>query len=190
MPYTVNLDQIYFETSASSDPKVTGSWSNPVLLRSVAEGAPPELQYWHASEHLIITSSAEYLAAWDDNASAIDIKGVFPPSDASVDSFRLDCPSISGVGTKPGLGSEVRMSVASIGALDPRREIRLDLPEAMPVMLAIYDVAGRRRSLLVDGDLPRGRTTLLWGEHMTSGVYFVRLTYSRGARLSKIVLLR
>src|SRR5207249_3709904 len=114
MPYTVNQDQIFFETTASAAPTdtVATHWTNPVRMFDVAEGQPLELQYWHASEYLRINST-QYLAAFDDNETSIDIKGVFPPANAAVDSFRLDCPEIAGVGDREGAG-DVRMAVSSL----------------------------------------------------------------------------
>jgi hypothetical protein len=197
MPYTVNGDQIFFETTASTDPAdtVAANWSDPVWLRGVAEGDPSELQYWHASEHLKITSAAEYLAAFNDNATSIEIKGVFPPANAAVDSFRLDCPVIAGVGDGEHAGSSVGLSVSRQPWGTPEVGLRIELPAKMAVRLAAYDIAGRRLATLVDRELPAGRTDVTWngrsqGTRMSSGVYFLRLTYAGGAQVSKIVMLR
>ncbi len=196
MPYTVNLDQIYFETSTSADPAdtVAANWTEPVRMRDVTEGEPSVLRYWHASEYLRINST-QYLAAFDDNAISIDIKGVFQPANAEVDSFRLDCPQIAGVHDNYG-SDEVRMAVARSG--QGRREVglRLELPTRMSVRLAVYDIAGRRRATILDQELAAGATEVTWngrdvgGEPVSSGIYFVRLTFAGGARLSKIVMLR
>ena len=196
MPYTVGGDQLFFETSTSADPAdtVATHWTNPVWMRGVTEGQPSELQYWHASEYLRINST-QYLAAFDDNASSIDIKGVFPPANAAVDSFRLDCPQIAGVGDGDGTGG-VQMAVSRLRWGAPAVGLRLELPSRMSVRLAIYDIAGRRRTTLLDGELPAGATEVTWdgrdqaGARVASGIYFVRLTFAGGARLSKIVMLR
>ena len=196
MPYTVNLDQIFFETTTSTDPADTmaASWTNPVRMRGVTEGQPSELQYWHASEHLRINST-QYMAAFNDNATSIDIKGVFSPADAAVDSFRLDCPEIAGVGGRDGTRgvlmtiSKLRWGAAEVG-------LHLELPSRMSVQLAVYDIAGRRRATLIDGEVPGGVTEVSWdgrdqvGARVASGIYFVRLAFAGGARLSKIVMLR
>lgn len=197
MPYTVDQDTILFETTTSVDPTdtVATHWTSPIWMRGVTEGQPSELQYWHASEYLRINST-QYLAAWDDNASSIDIKGVFPPANAVVDSFRLDCPEIAGVGDRGGSDGTVRMAVSRLRWGAPEVALRLDLPSTMPVRLAIYDIAGRRRTTLLDGTLPAGTTEVAWdgrdqgGARVASGIYFVRLTFAGGARLSKIVMLR
>jgi flagellar hook assembly protein FlgD len=65
-----------------------------------------------------------------------------------------------------------------------------------PVRLAIYDVAGRRLTTLVDRELPAGVTDVKWSgagdsrSRVPSGMYFVRLSCAKGARVSKVVMLR
>jgi len=198
MPYTVGGDQVFFETTTSADPADTMAalWTNPVWLRSVAEGRPAQLQFWHATEHLKITSAAEYLAAFDDNASSIDIKGVFATDSAAVDSFLLSCPQTVGVADRDGSRDGVRMAVSRLRWGAPEVDLWLELPWRMPVRLAVYDIAGRRRSTILDRELPGGVTEATWdgrdgaGGRVASGMYFIRLTYARGARVSKIVMLR
>jgi hypothetical protein len=197
MPYTVNHDQIFFETTTSADPTdtVATHWTNPVWLFEAAEGDPGELQYWHASEYLRI-SATTYLAAFDDLLASIDIKGVFPPANATVDSFLLSCPQIAGIGDGADTGSEVRMAVSRLRWGAPVVGLRLELPSRMAVRLAVYDLAGRRRTTLLDGEIPAGVTDITWdgrdqgGARVASGIYFVRLTFAGGGRLSKIVMLR
>ncbi|MBI5711671.1 MAG: family 43 glycosylhydrolase [Candidatus Eisenbacteria bacterium] len=197
MPYTVGGDQVFFETTASADPTdaTTEHWTDPIWLRGVAEGQPTELQYWHASEYLRINST-EYLAAFNDNASSIDIKGMFAPANAAVDSFLLYCPPIAGVADRDGSGNGVRMAISRLRWGAPEVGLRLELPSRMPVRLAVYDIAGRRRSTLLDRELPGGVTEVTWdgrddsGVRVASGMYFIRLTYTRGARVSRLVMLR
>jgi hypothetical protein len=193
-----NPNQVFFETSTSTDPAATDSahWSHPVWLRGVTQGEPPELAYWHATEHLRITPAAEYMAAWNDNASSIDIKGVFEPADPALDSLRFGCPQIADVPEGKDSRDGVRLTVsrAQFGVADV--DLRLELPSPMSVRVAVYDVAGRRRVVLLDGRLPGGTTVTTWngrdqaGIRVASGVYFVRLTSDVGTRLSKLVMLR
>jgi hypothetical protein len=197
MPYSVNLNQVFFETSTSADPAdtVAASWTDPVRLWDVAEGRPPELEYWHASEYLRI-GSTEYLAAFNDNATSIDIKGIFPPANAAVDSFLLTCPAIPPVAVQDHAVDEVRLVASRPRWGSAEVGLRLELPSRMPVRLAVHDIAGRRRSTLLDQVLPGGVTEVTWdgrdqgGAKVANGIYFVRLTYAHGARVSKIVMLR
>jgi hypothetical protein len=203
MPYTVdNPNLVFFETTTSSDPTdtVATHWTGPVELRGVSQGRPAELQYWHASEHLQFGNSTyEWLAAFDDNASSIDIKGVFPTDSVGVDSLLLDCPPkppLAGVGDPHGMPGQLRLVVLRpyFGASDVG--LRLELPLRSPVRLAVYDVAGRRLVTLVDRELPAGVTDVKWGgaddsgNRVASGMYFIRLSCAKGATVSKVVMLR
>ena len=75
-------------------------------------------------------------------------------------------------------------------------ELRLRLPERMPVRLAVYDIAGRRRATLVNDVLPAGLSKFRWdgrdelGAPLGGGVYFLRLTSTSAAQISKLVMLR
>lgn len=197
MPYTVGGDQVFFETSASVDPTdtTTENWTDPIWLRDVSEGSPLEMQYWHASEYLRI-NSAEYLAAFDDNATSIDIKGLFPTSNVAVDSFLLACPGVAGVADRGGSGRGVRMAVSRLLWGTAEVGLRLELPSRLAVRLAVYDIAGRRRMTLLDRELPGGVTEVTWdgrdetGVRAASGMYFIRLTSASGAPVAKIVMLR
>lgn len=200
MPYTVDQDTVFFETSASADPAdtVAAHWNGPIGLQSVSQEHPAPLQYWHATEHLG-SGANEYLAAFNDNASSIDVMGVFAPDNPSLDSLKLGCPTNpppAGVGDGSGARRELRLVVTRVqwGAGDVG--LRLELPSRMPVRLAVYDVAGRRRATLLDREMPAGVTNLKWngsadaGSRVASGMYFIRLTCAKGARASKVVMLR
>jgi predicted GH43/DUF377 family glycosyl hydrolase len=200
LPYTVNLDQVFFETTTGTDPAdtIAAHWTAPVWLRGVAEARPAELQYWHATEYLRI-GSTEYLAAYNDNATSIDIKGIFAPSSpesALVDSFLLYCPETAPVAVDDHPVNGVQLVVSRLRPGSAEVGLRLELPSRMPLKLAVYDIAGRRRSTLLDRELPGGVTEVTWdgrdqsGVRMASGVYFVRLTCASGARVTKIVMLR
>jgi hypothetical protein len=73
--------------------------------------------------------------------------------------------------------------------------IAFDLPRAAPIMLTIYDAAGRVVRTLLDGQLPAGRHELGWdgrsasGHALSSGVYFLRLTHPGGAAETKALTL-
>jgi hypothetical protein len=70
------------------------------------------------------------------------------------------------------------------------------LPESDRVTLAVYDVAGREVRRLTEASLPEGRHVFAWdgtaadGRDLTSGVYFYRLTTSRGSLSKSLTLIR
>ena len=198
MPFTADGDTVFFETTASPDPidTVATHWTNPVWLRAVAQGHPLELQYWHATEYLKITSAAEYLAAFNDNATSIEIEGIYAAANPAVDSVLLACPVVAGAaGPREGI-QELRMVVSRLRWGSPDVRLRLELPSRMQVRVAVYDIAGRRRTTLLDRELAGGVTEVAWdgrgesGAQVASGVYFIRLTSAKGARVSKVVVLR
>jgi hypothetical protein len=139
------------------------------------------------------------LGAYNDNAICIQIKGVFPPDDPGVDSLLLDCPPKpppAGVGDPHGLPTQLRLAVLRPRLASPEVGLRLELPWRISARLAVYDIAGRRLATLVDRDLPAGVTDLTWsgtddsGGRVASGMYFIRLNCTKGARVSKVVMLR
>jgi hypothetical protein len=77
-----------------------------------------------------------------------------------------------------------------------RATIGFDLPEAGPVTVKIFDVAGRLVRTLADEDYPAGRHSLSWDGHSdaerssAAGVYFIRIRAKEGVRTQKIVKLR
>ena len=202
MPYTVGQNEVFFETSQSTDPTDTMAthWTNPTWLRGVSQGRPAEVQYWHASEHLQFGNSAyEWIGAFDDNAISIDIKGIFPTDSAGVDSLLLDCPPkppVAGVADPQGRADQIRLVVRRSSLRSTDIGLRMELPWRTPVRLAVYDVAGRRLATLLDRELPAGVTDVKWsgvdesGGRVASGIYFVRLSCSRGAQVSRVVMLR
>ena len=74
--------------------------------------------------------------------------------------------------------------------------IRFSLPEPADVRLAVYDVAGRRVTLLADGHRGAGPHELRWdgtdsrGRTLPAGIYFYRLETPSGAMQRKMVLVR
>lgn len=70
------------------------------------------------------------------------------------------------------------------------------LAQASPVELAVYDLAGRRVALVVDGELSAGRHEYLWsggtesGGALESGVYFYSLSTPDHRESRRLVILR
>src|SRR5262245_5772859 len=74
--------------------------------------------------------------------------------------------------------------------------IEYTLPQARPVKLAVYDVAGHRVGTLVDGFQEAGRREAVWdgkrtnGERVSAGVYLMELMVGNERRVGKLVLTR
>jgi flagellar hook assembly protein FlgD len=84
---------------------------------------------------------------------------------------------------------------ASAAGGDPR--VRLSLPRATRVHLAVFDLRGRRVRNLLDGELvPAGDHDIDWdgrsadGRSAASGVYLVRVSTPAGAASTRVSLIR
>lgn len=80
---------------------------------------------------------------------------------------------------------------------NPATEIKFAVPEAGRAELAVYDLMGRRVSLIVNGEIDAGVHSVIWdgmsdsGVEMPSGMYFYRLVFGDGKALTRsMVLLR
>jgi hypothetical protein len=79
---------------------------------------------------------------------------------------------------------------------NPSTLIEYTLPAASPVVLEIYDGAGRRIARIEDGMRPAGAHTVQWdgtndtGTPVCSGVYFYRLSTGKQTLTRKMILLR
>ncbi|MCK4409487.1 MAG: T9SS type A sorting domain-containing protein, partial [Candidatus Eisenbacteria sp.] len=94
--------------------------------------------------------------------------------------------------------------VASIFALRPGypnpfaadTRLQLTLPAPERVVARVYNPAGRLVKTLIDSPLPAGEHVVPWngtderGNHVASGVYFVKLEAGADHALRKVVLLR
>lgn len=197
MPYTIEGTTVVFENSTGADPADTSpaAWSDPVVLRSVVEGEPAPLLYWHATEYLRINSK-EYLAAFNDASVSIDIRGMFPAASPAVDSMLLSCPEVADAGPEVLMGTAARLSVQQRPAGTPGAILVLQLQTRMAVRLTLHDIAGRRIATVLDGVTDAGATEVVWdgmsddGTQTANGVYFARLIHPHGAETSKLLVLR
>jgi len=100
-------------------------------------------------------------------------------------------------GRGPAAAGAGRLELACApNPFNPITEITCRLPAAGPVVLAVYDAAGRRVALLASGHHEAGEHTFRWtgrdesGREVGSGVYFSRLETQSGTLIDKMVLLR
>ncbi|MBU8922299.1 MAG: FG-GAP repeat protein [Bacteroidales bacterium] len=79
---------------------------------------------------------------------------------------------------------------------NPSTTIRFDLPRAVRVSLAVYNVKGELIATLADGEMTEGRKEVIWnardvgGNAVASGIYFYRLVAGDFVQTKKMVLLR
>ena len=79
---------------------------------------------------------------------------------------------------------------------NPMTEIEFSLPVASKIAVSVFNVAGQRVAVLVDGRYPAGDHRVRWnatddtGQAVASGVYFYRLETETGTLARKMLLLK
>ena len=80
---------------------------------------------------------------------------------------------------------------------NPTTQIRFDVPAGgANATLEIFDLSGRKVSMLVDGYLSEGSHSVMWtakdaqGQRLPSGVYFYRFKAGNYAETRKMVLMQ
>jgi hypothetical protein len=99
--------------------------------------------------------------------------------------WRIQPRGDSDITVNPTLGIEdpLPVGVSFAVAPSPAREsfVTFGLPTRQHVNIAVYDITGRRRAELANGEFPAGRHTLAWdgrdgtGKPVGAGVYFYKL---------------
>jgi hypothetical protein len=126
----------------------------------------------------------------DDFCADLDGNGIVDADDLAIvqATYGDHCSHVTAVGeTGPAAPGFWVLSNPARGSLG----IRLRLPQAAPVELSLWDVAGRQVASLWRGELEAGEHTLRWGKasELASGVYFLRLRAgSQQASRSVLVL--
>ncbi len=93
-------------------------------------------------------------------------------------------------------GARLFFEPARPNPVAPFTEIGYVLPRAGRMHLAIYDVMGRERAVLVDAVQAAGRQAASWdgcdarGKPLPAGVYFARLAFDGRMEAQKLVLAR
>jgi len=89
------------------------------------------------------------------------------------------------------LPTEFGLSQNVPNPFNPLTEICYQLPEASGVVLAIYDVLGRKVEVLVEGFVEAGYRSVVWdAEDAASGVYLVRMEVGDFVEVRKMALIR
>jgi choice-of-anchor C domain-containing protein len=110
----------------------------------------------------------------------------------ALDSVTVERVATAAVG--PQAGALALAPPAPNPALEASR-IEFTLPEATPVRLSVFDLAGRAVAVLADGVLPAGRHDVVWdgrdgNARAPAGVYVVELRAAGERRVQRLALLR
>lgn len=105
--------------------------------------------------------------------------------------------TVTAVEETPVLPAVFRLHPNIPNPFNPRTEIRFDLPQAVAGMsLEIFDLAGRRVTMLAEGPHAAGRHSVVWngtdddGRPVASGIYLYRLESPVFRQTHKLALVR
>ena len=152
----------------------------------------PTTDAWFTPEFLRV-GGHEYFAAVNSANRGIEIREMVW---TGVASFRLEAPSVVGVGD--AVGDEDGLHIVALGGGERAAALRfrVTLPRTMDAAIGVYDAGGRRIRVLHAGPLPGGEAVVSWdrrdgqGRAVSAGVYFARLATPAGSRSTGAVVLR
>lgn len=189
------------------------SWSTPptLLFNYLGNGpADSTVAGWQGTEYLRVSDNVQYLAGFTAEGQSHVFLGVPRVPDGphliqgiaiarmnwAGRNFTLGTANTTSVDAVDSPVSGVRMALIEHRPRSRRISWRIDLPTAMPTRLDVYDVMGRSRRRVVDRVLPAGTSTITWdtaddsGDLLRSGMYYARLTFEGGVRLSGVPIIR
>jgi len=184
---------IRYKISAVSPIADSMHWAGPYKLWD-APGAGGNSDDWIAPEFLRL-GTHDYLAVASRAAvtPGVEIRemiwGSFP-------SFSLVWPAITGVGGEAERDGRLQLAMTSRPGAPGGIELRVELKDAGPATVEIFDVGGRRVACVLDRWLPPGATICRWdgraasGGQGESGVYFARLASRGESRAIRVAHLR
>ncbi len=184
----------------------------PVILEEFGKQRPVEtrdsfFQGWYDEIYLAAQAGeaaggSNLWILYHDAYPDYDGFGVYCPEDSSTcgiiatEAARMNALTASGV-DGGGEGTPRRLTSRSFpNPFNPTVSIEYALPADGPVVLAVYDLGGRRVRTLVDRRQRAGVHRARWdgrdttGAELASGVYFARLEAGEARAVHKMVLLR
>jgi len=151
--------------------------------------------YWVEPPTVVWESEWLSIVSYDDNS--LEYRTTYPTPDAQAFADWIEDYPVAVRETDELIDASLRFIHSAPNPFGKRIEIEYQVPKDMPVEVAVYDVLGRRVSLLVKKEKQRfGRCTLRWdgrddsGYELPSGVYFCRLQGGKWSDVRKIVLVR
>ena len=175
--------EMTISVASNSNSNVTLSWDSPGNLRAVVNSgySASTSVVLAANDGLGTQNSASFTITWSSGNKG----GEEPP-----DPCEGPCP-------QPGFIPKVTdLGPATPNPFNPSTSFFYDLESSSHVLVAIYDVAGRRIRTFVDAKQNRGRYDVTWngtdsrGLVQPSGVYFILMRANGQQFTSKIVLIK
>ncbi|HEX9952834.1 MAG TPA: T9SS type A sorting domain-containing protein [Rubricoccaceae bacterium] len=102
---------------------------------------------------------------------------------------QLYAPGLDPVPSEPGASVGLTLTLAPVPVGPAGTRIRYDLPDAGPVLLAVYDVLGREVAVLARGEQAAGpHESRLEAGRLAPGVYVVRLEAGRATVVRRVTV--
>ena len=140
------------------------------------------------SSELLLEFSTVDIAA-GEYASDMIVRSNDPGNPAIVIPVKLQVSDVVTVDGKPDIPFEFALLQNYPNPFNPATTIAFSVPEAGQVRLEVYDIVGRRISLLVDDEVTPGEHQITFdGTGLSSGMYIYRLTSNGGTLNRKMIV--
>lgn len=79
---------------------------------------------------------------------------------------------------------------------NPTTKIAFELPRTSHVTMVVYDITGSEVARIANGEYPAGYSEVTWnglndnGEHVSSGIYFYRISAGSWSKVMKMMMLK
>ncbi len=133
---------------------------------------------------------------WSDTLASLDMAFCRHNVQTGLAVALLNMDSITATPADPAAADLAMLHGAFPNPFNPQTRIRFELPEAGSVALHVFDFAGRRVKMLIDGHRAQGAGSIDWngldddGRQLSSGVYLIRMETESGVQSTKVALIR
>lgn len=178
------------DVDGDETPELLLSFAGGIIVIKGAGEHTYELFYYRS------VSSLDGISAWNIDSSgaahlfvsrAIGSQQVISQTDV----YSLDSLLVVGVGEESMLPSSVLLLQNYPNPFNPTTNIEFRIATFEFVTLKVFDLLGREVASLVDGRVEAGNHTVtLDASHLSSGIYFYRLTAGKFTDVKKLVLMK
>ncbi len=172
--------------NVEGSPGYTSKWGNRSPIVLLPFRAQDITVVSHDCKDVVVTDNFALLHIWDKTED--------PLPAGETRELVFTCNPLTGIDDGEGQSFANCNLACSPNPFSGSAVISFNLPEQMPVTLDIFDISGRVVETLVDGTVPAGANTVVWGANENSqipgGVYICRLSTGSASYTSRMVYLR
>ncbi|HEY9165220.1 MAG TPA: T9SS type A sorting domain-containing protein [Candidatus Kryptonia bacterium] len=184
-PYNYQMNYVFGGNPVTRSGFVDGKYNTPSGRRIILVHGPIEMNLNDTAEVVIATVGAEGI----NYISSVSILLYYAKWAQYAFTSSAVSPSITAVAGHPVAPATYRLDQNYPNPFNPATVIGYDVPLRSHIVLAIYDVLGRKIETLVDGEQNAGHHVASFdGSNYASGMYFYRLS-TPGFTITKKMLL-